>query len=119
MKNSIYKVVKSVAAPLHYFSVVIIAITLAIVFIAWKSTLPSEDTMRIIYLCLIIGAVSILMVFFLVIKYPKKLTFDRESHITMMREKLGDSELGEYYSPIDTKQVEPPRKLLEKNSLKE
>ena len=69
MKEGIHKVVKSVASPLHFFALVIIAIVLVVGFLAWKSSLSAEITAKAIYLCLFICINLIGLVSYLTIKH--------------------------------------------------
>ena len=87
-----YRVLKFVATPLRFFALAITLLTSIIIVLAWKSALPADltsDLIRIAFLVLIsiIGLVTILVIFF-----PKKLVFDQEAHLTVLREQLGDND---------------------------
>jgi len=110
-KESIYRIVKTVASPLRFFAVAAISLTAIVLVLAWKSALPPEVTERLIViafaaLLLLIGIVTLLVIF-----WPKKLVFDQEAHLTVLRERLGDSELGITYVSGALPAVETPRQL--------
>ena len=88
-----YKVIKTVSSPLHFFAVAVIALCAIIVVLAWKSSLPPDVTVIIITVAFIVLLILIILVFILVVFYPKKLVFDQEAHLTVLRENLGDNEL--------------------------
>ena len=70
-----------------------------------NSSIQSEVTVRIISTAFVVLVVIISLVTVLVIFFPKKLTFDKEAHLTVMRENLGDSELPKLYEPGELKNV--------------
>lgn len=93
IRESAHKVIKTVASPLRFFAVATIVLGSIIVVLAWKSTLPPDITVNIITVAFVVLLVLILLVGILVMFYPKKLVFDQEAHLTVLREKLGDNEL--------------------------
>lgn len=114
-KESIYKIVRTVASPLRFFAVAAVALTLLIIALAWRSTLPPLVTERLIVIAFVallglIGIVTILVIF-----YPKKLVFDQEAHLTVLREHLGDSELSGFYVSGALPSVETPARLAKKD----
>ncbi len=116
MREGVHKVVKSVAAPLHFFSLLIIAILFMVSTLAWKSNLPSETTFNIICFLIVFLVLIVGLVVFLVIKHPRKLTFDKESYIIMMRESLSDSEMSRHYIPTDVIMEKPPKLINKKTN---
>ena len=98
-KEGLYKVIKTVASPLRFFAVVVGLMVFLIFGLAWKSTLPADITAKMIFCAFVVLIVLLVIVTILVICFPKKLTFDQEAHLTMLREKLGDSELPSTYFP--------------------
>lgn len=110
-KESLYQVLKTVASPLRFFAVAAVALTTIIVVLAWKSILPPELTATLITVAFGALILLILCVTFLVIFYPKKLVFDQEAHLTVLREKLGDSELSIGYFSGQLPSTEPPPAL--------
>lgn len=111
MREGIYKIVKTVASPLRFFAVAAVSLTAIIVVLGWKSALPAELTSTLIIiafgtLIFLIGTVALLVVFF-----PKKLVFDQEAHLTVLREHLGDSELPITYLPGSLPNIETPTPL--------
>ena len=74
-----------------------------------NSSLPSEVTVWIISTSfrMLVGIISLVTV--LVIFFPKKLTFDKEAHLTVMRENLGDNELPMYMPGTMPNITAPPR----------
>ena len=93
IREGIYRVVKSVASPLHFFAAAVIIMGGIIVVLAWKSTLPPQLTVQLITSAFFVLLALILLVTILVIFFPKKLIFDQEAHLTMLREQLGDNEI--------------------------
>lgn len=85
---------KSVASPLHFFA---LAAVLYIVYTAFGMLL------------FVIVVVALLMVFF-----PKKLVFDQETHLAVLREGLGDSELPTTYGPRELSKIEAARETADK-----
>lgn len=72
---------------------VVLVLGAIIVMMAWKSSLLPEITVYIILVAFIVLVVLIFLVAILVVLFPKKLVFDQEAHLAVMREKLGDNEL--------------------------
>lgn len=98
-RESLHQVLRTVASPLRFFAVAAVALTAIIVVLGWKSSLPAELTATLIIVAFGALILLILCVTLLVIFYPKKLVFDQEAHLSVLRERLGDSELaGTYYS---------------------
>lgn len=99
IKEATYRVLKTVASPLHFFALAILCLTSIVIALSVRSILPADITQQIIFAAFILLIVLLLMVAVLVIFWPKKLIFDREAHLVTMREHLGDSELpAQYYS---------------------
>lgn len=96
-REGIYRIVKTVASPLRFFAIAAVALTAVIVALAWKSILPPTTTERLIVVAFAALIVLIGVVTYLVIFHPKKLVFDQEAHLTVLRERLGDNELGTTY----------------------
>jgi len=107
VKEAVYKLVKLVASPLRFFAVALLLLAGIIIFLAWKSTLPAEVTANLIYLAFAVFILLLLLVCILVIAFPKKLTFDQEAHLTVLRERLGDHELSVTYFSGTIPVVEP------------
>lgn len=99
IREGAYKVIKTVASPLRFFAVAAVILGAIIVVLAWKSALPANVTVNIIIVAFVVLLILIVLVGGLVIFYPKKLVFDQEAHLTVMREKLGDNELPMPYEP--------------------
>lgn len=97
VRESAFRVIKTVASPLRFFAVAAIVLGVIIVVLAWKSALPPAVTVNIITIAFIVLMLLIVLVAILVVFYPKKLVFDQEAHLTVMRENLGDSELPNTY----------------------
>jgi len=110
-REGFYKIVKTVASPLRFFAVVAVSLTVLIIALAWKSSLPAEVTSTLIIVAFGTLIILIGVVGFLVIFYPKKLVFDQEAHLTVLREHLGDSELRVLYFPGQLPNVEPPNQI--------
>lgn len=113
MKETYHKVIKYTQTPIQFYAVIIIVLISSIGFLAWLSKLPSNLTMWIIGFLIIVVIVIIILVSYLLITSPSKLVLGKEEYITIMREKLGDSEKGERYYSIDIAQREPPKSLPE------
>jgi hypothetical protein len=78
-----------------------------IVLLAWKSALPPEQTMTLLYVAMGVFVLLLLLVCVLVIFFPKKLTFDQEAHLAVLRERLGDNEFPATYVPGALPGIEP------------
>ena len=89
----VHRVIKTVASPLHFFAVAAVILGALIVVLAWKSILPPGLTLWLIVIAFSVLVLLIIIVTILVISFPKKLTFDKEAHLTLLRERLGDNEL--------------------------
>lgn len=111
LKEGVFRVVRFIASPLRFFALTIVAQIAAVIGLAWKSTLPSEDTATLIYILL--GAVGVLVavVTYLIICHPRKLVFDQEAHLAYLRERLGDSTLLETYMPGSLPGQEPSKQV--------
>jgi hypothetical protein len=106
-KEGFYQVVKSVATPLHFFAVATLALAAIVWVLASKSSLPPNVTAILIYITFAVLILLILLVTFLVVFCPKKLLFDQEAHLTVLREKLGDHELTVMYIPGQLPNTQP------------
>ena len=107
--ESANKFLKIVGSPLRFFALVVGALVVLIIGLAWKSTLPPEVTVNIIYITFGMLLILIILVVALLIVYPKRLVFDQEAHLTVLREGLGDSELPTSYEPTALPKVAAPR----------
>ena len=91
LRESAYRVVRNVAAPLHFFAVV--AIVLGAIIVSFTlSDLPPEIRLLLIERTYFVLIFVVIVVGILIVFFPKKLVFDKEAHLAVMREKLGDSE---------------------------
>jgi hypothetical protein len=111
MREGIFRVVHFVASPLRFFAVAISVLLLAVIGLAWKSTLPPETTAMLVYILLLAVGCLILLVTFLIIWHPRKLVFDQEAHLTYLRERLGDSAIDTSYIPGTIPGEEPPKQI--------
>ena len=98
-REGAYRVIKTVASPLRFFAVAAIVLGAIIIVLAWKSALPPDVTVNIITVAFVVLLILIILVGILVVFFPKKLVFDQEAHLTVLREKLGDNELPMPYEP--------------------
>lgn len=96
-RESVRGVLKTVAAPLHFFAVAIMALAGIVIALVWKSTLPYGLTVVLTVAALVMVFALICLVAVLVIFFPRKLVFDKEAHLTVLRERLSDNELPEPY----------------------
>ena len=92
MRKIAHHVLKTVATPLHFFTVVAALLAAIILFLPMQSLLPNAMTITIICISFGLFLILVVLVASLVIFYPRKLTFDQEAHLTVMREQLGDNE---------------------------
>ena len=106
-----YRTIKSVASPLHFFALAAILLAVIIVGLAWKSSLPPDVTVKIIYAAFVVLLVVIGVVVLLIVLLPKKLVFDQETHLAVLRERLGDSELPTPYGPGGLSKIEATREI--------
>lgn len=113
IREAVYKVIRLVATPLRFFAVALLLLAAMIVMLAWKSALPAEMTVNLIYMSLGMFMLLLLVVCVLVIFFPKKLTFDQEAHLTVLREKLGDNEFTMSYFSGTLPAVEPQAHLMD------
>lgn len=96
-REAVRSVLKTVAAPLQFFAVAILALTGVVIALVWKSALPHELTVQLTVAALVMVFALIFLVTVLVIFFPRKLVFDKEAHLIVMRERLGDNEVSEPY----------------------
>lgn len=96
-REAVRGVLKTVAAPLHFFAVAILALAGVVVALVWKSSLPPALTVQLTVAALVMVFALICLVTVLVIFFPKKLVFDKEAHLIVMRERLSDNEFPEPY----------------------
>lgn len=92
LKETAYETIKTVASPLRFFAVIAVILCIIIITLSWKSSLTQETTESIITMAFYILMLLILLVTILVVFFPKKLVFDQEAHLTVLREQLGDNE---------------------------
>ena len=111
IREGLFRVVRFVASPLRFFAIAIIILVALVFGLAWKSCLPPNTTALLIYI--ILGAVGLLIciVSFLIIVYPKKLVFDQEAHLTVLREKLGDNKSSKSYYSGELPSINPTKLL--------
>lgn len=88
---------KSVASPLLFVALVAV---LYILYTAFG---------KLLFVMFVIVVVALLMVF-----SPKKLVFDQETHLAVLREGLGDSELPTTYGPRELSKIEAARETADK-----
>lgn len=117
-KVSLHQVVKTVASPLRFFAVAAVALTAIVLVLAWKSLLPAETTATLIVIAFGALIFLIAVVTFLVIFFPKKLVFDQEAHLSVLRERLGDHELKDTYFLGQLPNTQPSAVLLSKQENK-
>lgn len=111
MREEAYRVIKTVASPLRFFAVATLVLGGIIIVLVWKSNLPPEITVNLITIAFSALMLLLVIVAILVAFYPKKLVFDQEAHLTVLREKLGDSELPSMYNPGALENTDPSRVL--------
>lgn len=80
-----------------------------VVGLVWESTLPPDVTVKIIYVAFVVLLILIALVAVLIVFAPKKLVFDQQTHLTVLREGLGDSELPMSYQPKSSSKVAATR----------
>lgn len=97
LEGTTAQALKYIASPLRFFALAIVLLAAIIVVLAWKSTLPPDLTSNLIITAFVGFFGIILLVIFLVLLAPKKLVFDQEAHLTMLREHLGDNEFSNSY----------------------
>ena len=76
--------------------------------------MPSDVTENIIYAAFGMLLIVIVVVTLLIVFYPKKLVFDQETHLAVLRERLGDSELPTPYGPGGLSKIEATREIADK-----
>ena len=110
-REAVHQIVKTVASPLRFFALASVILAVLIIALAWKSTLPANVTSTLIVIAFTALILLILIVAFLVVFYPKKLVFDQEAHLTVLRERLGDNELPVLYIPGTLPGTVTPRQI--------
>ena len=96
-REAVRGVLKTVVAPLHFFAVAILALAGVLIALIWKSALPAALTVQLTVAALVMMFALICLVAVLVVYFPKKLVFDMEAHLIVMRGRLSDNELSEPY----------------------
>ena len=109
--ESANKFLKIVGSPLRFFALAVCVLGAIIIGLAWESVLPPEVTVNIIYITFVVLLVLIILVVVLIIFYPKKLVFDQDAHLAVLREGLGDNELPTSYEPRELPKVAAPRTI--------
>lgn len=110
IRNDAARAIKSVGSPLHFFALAAILLAaIIIVGLVWESALPPDVTVKIIYVAFVVLVILIALVAFLIVFVPKKLVFDQQTHLTVLRERLGDSELPTAYQPKKSSKVTATR----------
>lgn len=97
IREGAYRLIKTVATPLHFFVVAVIVMGIIIVVLVWKAKLPPDVTVLLVQISFGVLLVLIILVVILIIFFPKKLIFDKEAHRTVLREQLGDHEFPSRY----------------------
>lgn len=111
IREAAHRTIRSVASPLRFFALAVGVLGAIIVVLAWKSALPPDVTVHIIYVASATLLFLIILVAVLIMFYPKKLVLDQEAHLAVMRERLGDSELPMSYEARDLPRVAAPRAI--------
>ena len=111
IREAAHRTIRSVASPLRFFALAVGVLGAIIVVLAWKSSLPPDVTVNIIYVASAMLLILIILVAILIMFFPKKLVFDQEAHLAVLREGLGDSELPMSYEPRDLPKVAAPRTI--------
>ncbi len=114
IREGAYRIIKTVASPLRFFAAVSGILGAIIIVLAWKSSLPTDVTVWLISIAFVVLLIIILIVSILIIFYPKKLVFDQEAHLSVLREQLGDSELPRLYPAGLLPNVQPSDALEDK-----
>ena len=109
IRETAHRAIKSVASPLRFFALAVVVLGAIIGVLAWKSALPPDVTVNIIYVTLATLLVLIVLVAILIMFFPKKLVFDQDAHLAVLREGLGDNELPTSYEPTELPKVAAPR----------
>ena len=92
-----HRIIKTVASPLRFFAAVAVLLVAVILILPMQSTLPVSTTNTIIVASFVVLILLIFLVTYLVVFHPRKLTFDQEAHLAVMRERLGDNETDMIY----------------------
>ena len=111
IREAAHRTIRSVASPLRFFALAVGVLGAIIVVLAWKSSLPPNVTVNIIYVASAMLLTLIILVVILIMFFPKKLVFDQEAHLAVLRERLGDSELPMSYEPRELPKVAAPRTI--------
>ena len=110
-----YKTIKNVASPLKFFTAVVISLAVIIVVgLTWESGLPPDVTANIIYMTFGMFLIVIVVVTLLIVFFPKKLVFDQETHLAVLREGLRDNELPTPYGPRELSKIDATREIADK-----
>ena len=111
IREAAHRTIKSVASPLRFFALAVGVLGAIIVVLAWKSALPPDVTVNVIYVTLATLLILIVLVAVLIMFFPKKLVFDQEAHLAVLRERLGDNELTTSYEQRELPKVAAPRTI--------
>ena len=111
IREAAHRTIKSVASPLRFFALAVGVLGTIIVVLAWKSALPPDVTVNIIYVTSAMLLILIVVVAVLIVFFPKRLVFDQEAHLAVLRERLGDKELPTSYEPRELPKVAAPRNI--------
>ena len=84
-REGLYKIVKTVASPLRFFATAAVALTTIIVALGMQSKLPPDLTAQLITIAFGALILLVVLVTVLVVFWPKKLVFDQEAHLTVLR----------------------------------
>jgi len=95
MKIGWQKTVKDTRTPLQFALALCGFLLLAIILLAALSKLPAWMTFALALVLLSFAVAVGCTVLWLLLKNPQALVFDKEAHITVLREGLGDQESGE------------------------
>ena len=69
---------------------------------------------NIVYMAFGMLLFAIVVVVLLLVFFPKKLVFDQETYLALLREGLGDSELPTPYGPRELPKIEATREIADK-----
>ena len=115
IKDTASKVFKTSDSPLKFFMILILVLAGVCYALITNSKLPAELNAKLTIYVLAFMLIIVILVSVLLIFFPKKLTFDKETHLTAMREKLGDSELPYTYDDTDVNiNINPPEVIKSK-----
>ena len=105
------RLIRGVASPLRFFALALVVLGSIVIGLAWKSALPPEATSRLIYITLIVLVLLLILVVVLIVFFPKKLVFDQDAHLAVLREGLGDDELPTSYEPGTSRNMPAPSRV--------